>query len=305
MIDIFSKGENRLFSLIDRIRPRPAMYLGENSLSFLRQHLLGYILACTDYQLDEDNKTDSDISFLPLGIFQTWLAVKYDNSCSAGYDGIILMANGLDEARALDAFFIDWDEFLAQDHEMLKRDFLDENGQVIFYPDKYRRESHYYSIYLLTDTRSAKKLRGFLEQNIKTYTGTLESNLFFPYNTCTHKVGEREIVFRSMGEVFDYFEKNNERIDLHVSNYDYSEEAQGLRRVAITYTEDGHTIINLDIIIPGPQMTNMDFTKDIRIVGWANTIKQYFDSNLILYAYCDYDNPPPKNKMEFMNRMRM
>ena len=305
MIDIFSKDENRLFSLIDWVREKPVLYLGEKSLSVLYHQLFGYMRACHDYQLDADYKTDSDISFLPLNIFRTWAAIKYDNRCSVGYDGIILMAHGLDEAKALDAFFADWDEFLAQDHEMLKRDFLDENGQVIFFPGKYRRESHDYSICLLTDTRSAKKLRGFLEQNVKTYAGTLESNLFFPHETCTHKTGEREILFHSMGEVFDYFEKNNEYIDLHVGNYDYSEEAQGLQSVAITYTEDGHTIINLEIAIPGPQMTYMEFTKDTRIVGWTNIIKQYFDSDLILYAYYDYENPPPKNKMGFMNRMKM
>ena len=301
MIDIFSKEENRLFTLIDWIREKPALYLGEKSLSLFRHQLAGYAWACHDYQID------SDISFIPLGVFRAWVAIKYNNSCSVNYDGIMLMSHGFDEANALDAFFSDWDEFLAQDHETLKRVFLDENGQPTFYPDKYRRESHHYSIYLLTDTRNAKHLWGFLEQNIKTYMGTLESNLFFPHKTCSHKTRDREIIFHNAGEVLNYFEENNESIDLHVGNYDYSEASQGLRGAGIVFTEDGHTIICLDIDIPGQRMTKMEFTKDTRIVGWANTLKEYFGSELILYVHGDYfyHNPTPKNKTDFLNYMKM
>ncbi|MCL2348442.1 MAG: hypothetical protein FWC50_09300 [Planctomycetaceae bacterium] len=302
MMDIFSKDENRLFSLIDLVRERPAIYLGEESLSILRHQFMGYMWACRDYQID------TDISFLPLGIFRAWLTIKYDNKCSVSYDGIILMAHGLDEARALNAFFADWDEFLAQDHEMLKRDFLDENGHVIRDHHEYLRESHDYSIYFLTDTRNAELLWDFLERNVKTYMGTLESNLFFPHKTCTHKTGESEIVFRNANDLFIYFERNkNESIGLHVDNYDYSEDSQGLRGVGITFTEDGHTVISLGIVIPVPQMTRMEFTKHARIVGWANKLKEYFGSGLILHVPSDYfcENPSPKNKIEFMNYVKM
>lgn len=130
-MDFFSSIENRrLYSLIDLVRTNPIMYLGAKSITRFFDQLAGYTWACEDYNIN-------DVSFLPLDIFLPWLAVKYQNKMSLNMAGILLMAYNNDEAKALDAFFVDWDEFLAQDHEMLKRDFLDEDGRIIQWPKKY------------------------------------------------------------------------------------------------------------------------------------------------------------------------
>ena len=130
MIDIFSPADNRVFSLIDLVRTNPILYLGKKSITLFSAQMAGYIWAC------EDHKT-ADISFLPLDIFQAWVYIKYKNKMMISFDKILLMACNNDEERALDAFFSDWDEFLAQDHEMLKHDYLDEHGHVIRFPNKY------------------------------------------------------------------------------------------------------------------------------------------------------------------------
>jgi len=287
-MDIFSQKDNRLYSLIDLVRTNPTMYLGEKSITLFSAQLTGYIWACEDYKIN-------DISFVPLDIFRSWLAIKYDNQMTVSAKTIILMSHGYDDAKALDVFFSDWGEFLAQDHEMLKRDFISEDGQLIYYPDKYWPVSHQYSIYILTEMRKAKHLKEFLDHKIQ---GKLEPTLFFPYGTYIYKMGEHEIIFNNTDEVLNYFEKNEESFELYFSNNDYSDCSQGLRKVMLFFTEDGHIIIGIDVAIRGPKMANMEFSRDIRIDGWANTLKQYFNSNLILYAY---ETPPPQNKTEFIN----
>jgi len=95
-----------IYKLIDEIRPRPAMYLGENSVSFLRAFLGGYMRAAYEAQAPfaEENP--------PFSAFHDWVAMKlgYYESTS-GWAKMLLAAEGQNEAKALERFFVYLDEF--------------------------------------------------------------------------------------------------------------------------------------------------------------------------------------------------
>jgi hypothetical protein len=95
-----------IYNLIDRIRPRPAMYLGENSVSLLRAFLGGYMTAAYESQTSfvEENP--------PFGAFHDWVAMKlgYFESTS-GWANMLLAAENGDETKALERFFVYLDDF--------------------------------------------------------------------------------------------------------------------------------------------------------------------------------------------------
>ncbi len=130
MKNIFSKNDNRLYSIIELIRTRPVMYLGTPSIKSLHLMIQGYIWACDDHDVE-------DTSHIPLPVFTAWLAQKYQIKFPLNWDGLLFLINFHNEIQALDAFFTEWDEFCALDPEMLKKDFIDENGNIIHYPPKY------------------------------------------------------------------------------------------------------------------------------------------------------------------------
>ncbi|MUG93439.1 hypothetical protein F7734_13765 [Scytonema sp. UIC 10036] len=93
-----------LYDLIRNIQKRPAMYLGQPSISHLRTFLAGYFFA--RHQLGQP-ETDQEKHF---SNFQTWIQQKYQIPSSQSWDKIILFFSP-DEYKALEQFFQLFDEY--------------------------------------------------------------------------------------------------------------------------------------------------------------------------------------------------
>ncbi len=93
-----------LYDLIRNIQKRPAMYLGEPSITHLQTFLAGYFFA--RHQLGEPD-TEPEKHFAH---FQTWIQQKFNITSSQSWDKIILFFSQ-DEHKALELFFELFDEF--------------------------------------------------------------------------------------------------------------------------------------------------------------------------------------------------
>jgi hypothetical protein len=93
-----------LYDLIRNIQKRPAMYLGQPSITHLRTFLAGYFFA--RHQLGEP-ETNQEKHF---DNFQTWIQEKFKIASSQSWDKIILFFSQ-DEHKALEQFFELFDEF--------------------------------------------------------------------------------------------------------------------------------------------------------------------------------------------------
>lgn len=88
-----------IYELLERIKPRPGMYLGKKSITLLKAFISGYYFA----------RQTNNVAILeeipPFGKFHDWIARYYNwESSTAGWNNIILQELG-DEAKALDVFF--------------------------------------------------------------------------------------------------------------------------------------------------------------------------------------------------------
>ncbi len=99
-----------LYDLIRNIQKRPAMYLGQPSISHLRTFLAGYFLAC--HQLGKP-ETEQEKHF---SNFQTWIQQKFKITSSQSWDKIILFFSQ-DEYKALEQFFELFDEYSTTDRK--------------------------------------------------------------------------------------------------------------------------------------------------------------------------------------------
>jgi hypothetical protein len=94
-----------LYTLVEKVRKRPSMYLGQASISNLRSCLAGYILAKREMGLPP---TEQEKEFTE---FQSWIQEKFKINSSQSWDKIILFFCE-DERSALERFFVLFDEFL-------------------------------------------------------------------------------------------------------------------------------------------------------------------------------------------------
>ncbi len=90
--------------LIRNIQKRPAMYLGQPSISHLRTFLAGYFFA--RHQLEQP-ETAQEKHFSD---FQVWIQQQFKVTSSQSWDKIILFFSQ-DEQKALLLFFELFDEF--------------------------------------------------------------------------------------------------------------------------------------------------------------------------------------------------
>jgi hypothetical protein len=93
-----------LYDLIRNIRKRPAMYLGQPSISHLRTFLAGYFFA--RHQLGQP-ETEQEKHF---SNFQTWVQQRFKVTTNQSWDKIILFFSQ-DEQKALELFFELFDEY--------------------------------------------------------------------------------------------------------------------------------------------------------------------------------------------------
>jgi hypothetical protein len=93
-----------LYDLIHNIQKRPAMYLGQPSISQLRTFLAGYFFARhqSGQPETEQEKQFSD--------FQAWVQQQFRITSSQSWDKIILFFSQ-DEQKALELFFELFDTF--------------------------------------------------------------------------------------------------------------------------------------------------------------------------------------------------
>lgn len=109
-----------LYDLIRNIQKRPAMYLGQPSLTHLQAFLAGYSFARC--QLGEP-ETEQEKHFAN---FQTWIEEKFKITSSQSWDKIILFFSQ-DDSKALELFFELFDEFSKVDrHVKVQAKFISE-----------------------------------------------------------------------------------------------------------------------------------------------------------------------------------
>lgn len=97
---------NTLFDLLEKIKTKPALYLGAASITNLRMFILGYRLARSELDI-----TNSEIESDFYKNFQPWLQNRLSIRTVNAWDKIILLTC-IDEKSAFDYFFQLLDEFL-------------------------------------------------------------------------------------------------------------------------------------------------------------------------------------------------
>lgn len=91
---------NSIREIISKIKKRPEMYIGQNSISCLKAFLDGW------YLRDPDNVIDSEI----MDNFQDWVESRYKSDSAESWANIIL-DHAKNETEALKLFFKEFDEF--------------------------------------------------------------------------------------------------------------------------------------------------------------------------------------------------
>lgn len=102
-----------IYTIIDQIRPRPAMYLGRLSVTSLENFLSGYAIALQEFNI-EMTETPSFYDF------HDWVAMKlgyYEST--GGWCRMLLEAENQDEEKALERFFLYLDEFRQRQPQVL------------------------------------------------------------------------------------------------------------------------------------------------------------------------------------------
>ena len=93
--------------IINIIRVRPVMCLGEHSITLLHSLLVGYAWAVEDC-------TDLDDVSPPLGQLTWHLTHKYHILDALGWSGILLSRTNGNEEEALSLFWEEWDDFITK-----------------------------------------------------------------------------------------------------------------------------------------------------------------------------------------------
>ena len=94
-----------LYEVLQKIKPRPGMYIGKPSVSYLFHFLVGYEFARGELDIEPTEwEEDFHDNFLP------WIQEKYHVSTSNSWANIIMLHCG-SEKEGLDSFYKLLDEF--------------------------------------------------------------------------------------------------------------------------------------------------------------------------------------------------
>lgn len=96
-----------LYTLLQKIKKAPSMYLGRHSIICLQAFLSGYSVAKHEFG-EQQTKQDSDFMEFP-----EWIQKRFNVQTSQSWANIILFYSE-DESKALDKFFELLDEFIAR-----------------------------------------------------------------------------------------------------------------------------------------------------------------------------------------------
>jgi len=94
----------QITQLLDKIKQRPAMYLGKKSILSLKNFLDGYYFALMENGMSNEEEIDL------WRDFQKYIELKYQINSSQNWSSIILFFSE-DESEALEQFFILFEEF--------------------------------------------------------------------------------------------------------------------------------------------------------------------------------------------------
>lgn len=118
-------ADNNFYQLLDKIKTRPALYLGKRSIFSLQAFLDGYTCACRQLGIPV---TEQEQEFAE---FQDWIEKQFNRQSSKSWARIILFYSE-DESQAIDKFFELFEDFLQRESPpMLTQSFvtsLPENG---------------------------------------------------------------------------------------------------------------------------------------------------------------------------------
>jgi hypothetical protein len=98
---------NDFYDLLQKIKKRPAMYLGKNSIFSLQAFLDGYYFARREIGI---NLTEEEIEFQN---FLQWIRYRFNVETGQLWSSIILF-HSADEKSAVDRFFTLFEEFNQQ-----------------------------------------------------------------------------------------------------------------------------------------------------------------------------------------------
>lgn len=100
-----------LYDIIRNIQKRPAMYLGQPSITHFQSFLAGYFFARHQLGVPE---TEQEKNFTN---FEAWIQQKFQITSSQSWDKIILFFSQ-DDRQALEQFFELFDEFSTKDEHV-------------------------------------------------------------------------------------------------------------------------------------------------------------------------------------------
>jgi hypothetical protein len=104
--NVYNINVNNIYDLIELMKQKPAMYMGDNKISTMRTFLDGYKFSSMVHNIK------SEKVFPPFWYFHEWAKEKYNwFESTAGWKNIILEENNNDEEKALETFFAMIDEF--------------------------------------------------------------------------------------------------------------------------------------------------------------------------------------------------
>ena len=110
--------------IINIIRVRPVMYLGDLSITLLHSLLVGYAWAVEDC-------TGTDDVFTPLGQLTWHLTHKYHILDALNWCGILLAIKNGNEEEALSLFWEEWDSFMSKPCTC-PQEHWDASGKIIW-----------------------------------------------------------------------------------------------------------------------------------------------------------------------------
>ncbi|MBE9120121.1 hypothetical protein IQ269_04700 [Tychonema sp. LEGE 07199] len=101
-------ADNNFYQLLDKIKARPALYLGKRSIFSLQAFLDGYTCACRQLGIPV---TEQEQEFAE---FQDWIEKQFNQQSTRSWARIILFYSE-DESQALDTFFQLFEDFLQRE----------------------------------------------------------------------------------------------------------------------------------------------------------------------------------------------
>ncbi len=118
-------ADKNFYQLLDKIKTRPALYLGKRSIFSLQAFLDGYTFACRQLAIPV---TEQEQEFAE---FQNWIEKQFNRQSTKSWARIILFYSE-DESQAIDTFFELFEDFLQRESlPMTKQSFatsLSENS---------------------------------------------------------------------------------------------------------------------------------------------------------------------------------